>query len=367
MKQEILKQIPVSDITYSGTKVIARFETEPPESEELDQLTNSIKRIGVKQPIIIRPKGANGYEVVAGNRRLRAARIAKLETIPAVIEDLDDIHARRIGFFENYIRRNIEGIQAAKGLAAIYNDIGIPKEIAIKKVKRQWNHPTKSMTHTFVQAKGRGGVIDPEADPTPKFLEIFDEIPISANRQYVLLSLITKLAEPTQESATEEKLSANKAQLLTHSRLKDFPLIQEYLVTKIAGKNVSFNKAKQIVDQMIMDIEAKNIWEENGQIIFGTSKAKEEEEAEEEEEEPTEETFDIKIPDFRKLLLKTIGKLLDRPITKGEIFYEPKVYKPKLEEFKKNLNTVKKKDRQWLALDAVVLMQICKIIVDSAK
>jgi ParB-like chromosome segregation protein Spo0J len=366
MKQEVLKQIPVSSIDFAGKNIIARFFSEQPESEEIAELVQSVKKHGVLEPVIVRPKGSNRYEIVAGNRRLRAAKIVRLDTIPTIVRDVDNMHARIIAFVENMFRKDYEGIEKAKGIAAIYQDVGIPKEIAIKKVHRMMNKG-ESLRETF----SKDHSYKPDADPTPEFLEAFNQIPLGPNRQYVLLQLVTQLSEPAQSAAqstekeTGKKIPTKKLQLLTHSRLKKYPEVQEYLLELIKPKKVSLNKAKQIVDQAIRDLESGQMWVEKGVVCFGSGRKKEDDITKEPEKEKI--TFDVNMPDFTQEILHTIGKLLDRPITRGEIDYAPKVYQPKLEEFKKNLYTVRKEYRKQLAIHAYVLMQICKVIVDSAK
>lgn len=79
--------------------------------------------------------------MVAGNRRVRAAKIAKLETIPAIIRDVDNVQARRITFIENMHRKDLCALEKAKGIAAVYEDVGITKEQAIQYLKHLHNEP----------------------------------------------------------------------------------------------------------------------------------------------------------------------------------------------------------------------------------
>jgi ParB family chromosome partitioning protein len=71
---------------------------------ELEEFISSVKQLGFIEPIIIRKAGSSKNVVVAGNRRLRAARIAKLETVTAIVRDLSDEEAIRIAYIENVHR-----------------------------------------------------------------------------------------------------------------------------------------------------------------------------------------------------------------------------------------------------------------------
>jgi len=83
------------------------------EQEALDELTASIREHGVLQPILVRPLGPNTYQIVAGERRWRASRQAGLETIPALIEDIDDDTALEIAIIENLQREDLTPLDEA--------------------------------------------------------------------------------------------------------------------------------------------------------------------------------------------------------------------------------------------------------------
>lgn len=87
---------------------------------ELEELTRSIRAHGVLQPILVRPKGT-GYEIIAGERRWRAAGAAGLDVIPAVIRDIDDTQALEIMVVENSQRAGLEPLEEARGFGALVN------------------------------------------------------------------------------------------------------------------------------------------------------------------------------------------------------------------------------------------------------
>ena len=83
------------------------------EPAALDELAASIREHGVLQPILVRPLGPNTYQIVAGERRWRASRLAGLETIPALIEDIDDDTALEIAIIENLQREDLTPLDEA--------------------------------------------------------------------------------------------------------------------------------------------------------------------------------------------------------------------------------------------------------------
>ena len=83
------------------------------EQDALDELAASIREHGVLQPILVRPLGPNTYQIVAGERRWRASRLAGLETIPALIEEIDDDTALEIAIIENLQREDLTPLDEA--------------------------------------------------------------------------------------------------------------------------------------------------------------------------------------------------------------------------------------------------------------
>lgn len=91
----------------------------------LEQLASSIRRSGLMQPIIVRP-GADGmFELIAGERRWRAARIAGLGVLPAIVRELDDEEAAEWGLVENIQRADLNPIERAHGLRALAERFGV--------------------------------------------------------------------------------------------------------------------------------------------------------------------------------------------------------------------------------------------------
>ena len=94
----------------------------------LNKLTESIKRFGVIQPITVRIVNGKNYELVAGERRLRASRAAGLKTIPAVFVDADEEESSILSFIENLQRKNLSYIEEAEGYKSLMDDFGMDVE-----------------------------------------------------------------------------------------------------------------------------------------------------------------------------------------------------------------------------------------------
>jgi ParB family transcriptional regulator, chromosome partitioning protein len=121
-----LGEILVAEITVS-TRQPRRFFDE----DELTELSQSIRHLGVVQPIVVRPledeKGPR-YELIAGERRLRAARMAGITSIPAVVRQADDAASLQIALAENVARQDLNGIEEAHAFAALADEFGLTHE-----------------------------------------------------------------------------------------------------------------------------------------------------------------------------------------------------------------------------------------------
>ena len=97
--------------------------------EALQDLANSIKAQGVVQPILVRPNGTGDkYEIIAGERRWRAAQMAGLHEIPVVLRQIDDQTAMCMALIENIQREDLNPLEQAQGLARLLDEFGMTHE-----------------------------------------------------------------------------------------------------------------------------------------------------------------------------------------------------------------------------------------------
>jgi ParB family chromosome partitioning protein len=122
------QMIAVDQIRPSRQQVRARFDAEP-----LGELAESIRLHGVLQPLLVRPH-ADGYELIAGERRWRAARLAGLTSVPAVVRsDAGDDEQLVLGLIENLQRTDLDPIEEARGLRRLIEEFGLThEEVAIR-------------------------------------------------------------------------------------------------------------------------------------------------------------------------------------------------------------------------------------------
>ena len=111
------------------------------DDESLQELASSIKEHGVVQPVIVK-KSIKGYELVAGERRTRACRLAGLKTVPAVVKDFNDQEMMEIALIENIQRENLNPIEEANAYLNILNSTNMTQEELAKKFGKSRSYIT---------------------------------------------------------------------------------------------------------------------------------------------------------------------------------------------------------------------------------
>lgn len=115
--QREIKNIPISSIRPNPYQPRKRFN-----QRRLEELSQSIKSFGIIQPISVRRLNNDSYELIAGERRLRASELAELRVIPAMVIDLRDKDSAMIALVENLQRENLNFIEEAEGLDSLIKD-----------------------------------------------------------------------------------------------------------------------------------------------------------------------------------------------------------------------------------------------------
>ena len=130
-----LLEVPVNAVAPNPKQPRTNFA-----DEELASLAASIREVGILQPIIVRRAGDSGYELVAGERRLRAAKQAGLATIPVVVRDTDDSDILREALIENIHREDLGPIELADAFRALLEDLALKQEELAERVGVSRSH-----------------------------------------------------------------------------------------------------------------------------------------------------------------------------------------------------------------------------------
>jgi ParB family chromosome partitioning protein len=124
LKGEMIENISVDQLNPGQYQPRKRFD-----EESLQELADSIIEQGLMQPIIVR-KAENNFEIIAGERRWRAAKLAKVDTIPVIVRDINDRTASIIALIENMQRVDLSSIEEAEGIKKMIDEFGMTHEEA---------------------------------------------------------------------------------------------------------------------------------------------------------------------------------------------------------------------------------------------
>lgn len=134
-----IQDIPINEIRPNPYQPRKSFN-----EEALRELSESIKNHGVFQPIIVK-KGIRGYNLIAGERRLRASKMAGLDKIPAIVKDFSDDEMREIALLENIQRENLTAIELAWAYKGIIDNLDIRQEDLALRIGKSRSHITNTL------------------------------------------------------------------------------------------------------------------------------------------------------------------------------------------------------------------------------
>ena len=161
------------------------------DQKKLEELAESIKKHGVIQPVLVRKDG-KGFELVAGERRFRAAKLAKLKKIPVVVSNISDVQSLEIAILENIQREDLNPLEVAKGYQRLKDEFGYTQEAVAKSVGKPRSSVANSIRLLTL---------------SPKIQDEIDKGVISEGHAKVLLSVDGVKAEQLLMRIISENLS----------------------------------------------------------------------------------------------------------------------------------------------------------------
>jgi len=135
-----VQQIPIEMVAANPFQPRTRFN-----ETALQELTDSIKANGILQPVILRRTPTDGYELVAGERRLRAAKLAGLDAVPAIVREIDDRRMMELALIENIQREDLNPIDEARAFHALIQTVGLTHDEISERVGKQRSSITNSL------------------------------------------------------------------------------------------------------------------------------------------------------------------------------------------------------------------------------
>ena len=161
------------------------------DQKKLEELAESIKKHGVIQPVLVKKDG-KGFELVAGERRFRAAKLAKLKKIPVVVSNISDVQSLEIAILENIQREDLNPLEVAKGYQRLKDEFGYTQEAVAKSVGKPRSSVANSLRLLTL---------------SPKIQDEIDKGAISEGHAKVLLSVDGTKADQLLMRIISENLS----------------------------------------------------------------------------------------------------------------------------------------------------------------
>ena len=187
-------QLPISQVESYSSQPRKQFDP-----EALADLADSIRRHGIIQPLTVRKLASGYYQIIAGERRWRAARMAGLTQVPAVVIEADDRKAMELAMIENLQREDLNPMEEAEGYKVLMDQYGMTQEEAAQAVGK-----SRSAVANAVRLLGL-------SDSVRKLVE---EGSLSAGHARTLLSLPAKLQEVAAATVVKGDLSVRQTELL---------------------------------------------------------------------------------------------------------------------------------------------------------
>ena len=133
----VVKAKPMSQMAEIAVKEIIPNPTQPRrdfDEEALAELADSIRTLGVIQPVTVKPTADGRYIIISGERRWRAAQVAGLEVLPAYIREVDDTNLHAMALVENVQRQDLNAIEIALSLQRLVEECGLTQDALAEKV-----------------------------------------------------------------------------------------------------------------------------------------------------------------------------------------------------------------------------------------
>ena len=226
----------------SSTIALEKIELPPSQprryfdEEQLQQLTDSIKTHGIIEPLVVRPKGDGQYELVAGERRYRSAKMAGLATVPVAIRELTDTQARHITLIENLQRVDlnpVEETEAVLELLSIELDKTIEEVVSLLYRLRNEENPRLNVSPNLTEKE----IINP----------LFESLGIKPKSFVETRLQLLNLPPDILEILREGKIAYTKAIAL--SKIKDEQLRKE-ITHEAVEQKLSIRELKTLIQEM---------------------------------------------------------------------------------------------------------------------
>lgn len=211
------------------------------DEEKLQELASSIEEHGVFQPIIVKKSSIKGYEIIAGERRVRASKMAGLTKIPAIIRNFSDNEMMEIALLENLQRENLNAIEEANAYKNLLTTMGVTQEELATKLGKSRSHITNMIGLLNLPEEVKDLIIE------EKISMSHARVLSKLENKEEIISLANRIINENLNVRDIEELSKNENVQKTHKINKkssnEYEYVQNYLCEKLGTKvKITSNK-----------------------------------------------------------------------------------------------------------------------------
>ncbi len=205
--------------------------------EELGELAKSIKEYGVLEPLIVRINDSNQFELIAGERRLRAAKLVGLKQVPVILKDYDDRKTAQIALIENLQRSDLNSMEEARAYKVLVDKFKMTQEAVARKVGK-----SRSYVANFMRLLNLSAAVQ----------ELLIQNKLNMGQAKPLLALgDEEMQLKAAKLIIEKELSARKAEALVKKLLTDENALAELTTKTQENQDVYMNDAAERLKQVL--------------------------------------------------------------------------------------------------------------------
>ncbi len=243
--------LPLEEIDINPYQPRSHFD-----KEKLDELAESIKKHGILQPIVV-SKVNNNYELIAGERRLRAAKLLNLEEVPVIVREVSDRDKLELSIIENIQRQNLNPVEEGKSYQRLMEEFGLTQEEIAKQVGRGISIVSSSVRILKLP------IIIQEALSARQLSLSHAKIILTYPNKLEQIKIFKKILKNDLSIRQLKNISGKEIEKINEKKAKD-PIITSWedKLTKALGSKVKINKKRERGDIKISffsNEELKNI------------------------------------------------------------------------------------------------------------
>ena len=224
--------------------------------EQLDELAASIKEKGIIQPLIVRSIAGGQYEIVAGERRWRAAQIAQLHEIPVIVRELDDTEALEVAIIENIQRADLNAVEEATGFQQLIDRFGHTQEKLADTLGKSRSHIANLLRLLSLPMDVQKLVIEDKLSTGHARALITTENPSELAKQVIQGGLSVRKTEAlVKKQQSESNTSTSRSRNLNAGKDADTRALEKDLSAIMAMKVAINHKAGSETGQVVLTYE----------------------------------------------------------------------------------------------------------------